>query len=99
MKLKSSVRLKGLQPQILLAVIIANDVYDRHGRELVITSVNDSRHGDDSIHYKGNAIDIRTRYFSLDEKIAVYKEIKQQLTIDFDVVLEKDHIHIEYDPK
>lgn len=99
MKLKSNVRLKDLQPQILLAVIIANDVYDRHDKELVITSVNDSRHGKNSIHYIGNAIDLRTRYFSLDEKIAVYKEIKQQLTVDFDVVLEKDHIHIEYDPK
>lgn len=99
MKLKHSVRLQGLQPQILLAVMVADDVYKKYGKELVITSVNDSRHGKNSIHYRGNAIDTRTRYFSYDEKIAVYKEIKERLTVDFDVVLEKDHIHIEFDPK
>ncbi len=99
MKLKKTVKLKGLQPQILIAVMVANDVYRDFGKELVITSVNDSKHSEFSLHYSGDAIDIRTRYFTSEEKVAVHKEIKDRLTKDFDVVLEKDHIHIEYDPK
>ncbi len=99
MRLKSSVKLEGLQPQILLAVMVANEVYRQHGKELVITSCNDSRHGENSIHYKGNAVDIRTLYFEYQEKLEVYREIGKRLTADFDVVVESDHIHIEYDPK
>ncbi len=99
MKLKSNVKLNDLQPQILIAAMVANDVYRQHGKELVITSVNDSKHSEHSLHYSGNAIDIRTRYFDYQEKLDVYKEISKRLVSDFDVVLEKDHIHIEYDPK
>ncbi len=99
MRLKHSVKLKDLQPQILLAVMVADAIYRRHGKELVITSMNDSRHGKNSIHYEGNAVDLRTRYFDSQEKLEVYREIKKRLTVDFDVVLESDHIHIEYDPK
>ncbi len=99
MRLKNNVRLKGLQPQILIAVMVANDVYRQHGKELVITSVNDSKHGTNSIHYKGNAVDLRTHYFDNQERLEVYREIKSRLIVDFDVVLENNHIHIEYDPK
>ncbi len=99
MKLKHNVKLQGLQPQIMMAVIVANDIYNQHDKELVITSVNDSKHGENSIHYKGNAIDLRTRYFGNQEKIEVYREIQSRLGYDFDVVLENDHIHVEYDPK
>ncbi len=99
MRLKSSVKVKDLQPQILLAVMVANDVYRQHGKELVITSCNDSRHGENSIHYKGNAVDIRTRYFEHQEKLEVCREIQKRLIADFDVVVESNHIHIEYDPK
>ncbi len=99
MRLKNNVKLEGLHSQILLAVLVANEVYRQHAKELVITSVNDSRHGKNSIHYKGNAVDLRTRYFEYQEKLEVYREISKRLTADFDVVLERDHIHIEYDPK
>ncbi len=99
MILKKSVSLKGLQPQILVAVMVANEVYKKYGKDLVITSVNDSKHGEGSLHYKGFAIDTRIFYFPKGVAKKVRDEIASRLGDEFDVVLEKDHIHIEYDPK
>jgi len=59
MRLKSGVKLTGLQPQTVLALSIAERVYERHGLEPVVTSVNDSRHGPRSLHAAGAAFDLR----------------------------------------
>lgn len=99
MILKSSVRLVDLTPQLLLALAIANDIYKRHGKELAVTSIDDSIHGSGSLHPSGNAADLRTYYFTADEIPQILSELKQALTIDFDVIFENDHFHVEYDPK
>ena len=68
--------------------------------------------GSNSLHYKNRAIDlsfreaIRNRIINgikLSSSI-INKEIRDSLNTkplasDFDIVIEKDHIHIEYDPK
>ena len=61
----------------------------------VITSARDGKHNEDSFHYKGQAIDLRTKHVLE----ALTKQIKEYLGTDYDVVLESDHIHIEWDPK
>jgi hypothetical protein len=63
--------------------------------EAVITSARDGVHQEDSFHYKGQAIDLRTHHV-LD---ALTREIKRSLGVDYDVINEGDHIHVEYDPK
>jgi hypothetical protein len=98
MKIKGdSVKVAGLRPEALLAMIIADQVYTRHGMAFVLTSVTDGKHSIKSLHYSGNAFDCRI-YDGTDNE-ALVKEIKGKLNIDFDVILEKDHIHIEFDPK
>jgi len=99
MKLKPNVRLTDLKPQLLIAIIIANDIYKRYSHELVLTSVDDSTHGTASLHDNGLAVDLRTYYFLPTEIKQVVNELRNSLNSEFDVVLEKDHIHIEYDPK
>lgn len=100
MTLKNNVRLGDLKPQLLIAIMIANDVYKAHSQELVITSVDDSTHGKNSLHPSGNAFDLRTSYFTKQECLQVTQELKEKMpTGDFDIVFENDHIHIEYDPK
>lgn len=99
MILKKGVKLTDMTPQILLAMMVADQVYTRHGQELVITSVDDSKHGKDSLHPSGNAFDARTFYFTPEVQRKVANEIKARLGESFDVVLEIDHLHIEYDPK
>ena len=99
MKIKNGVEVNGLRPEILLAIFIADGIWNKHGQELVITSCTDGKHGRGSKHYIGNAFDGRTRYFNEDEKHAILIELKNSLGEQYDVVLESDHMHIEFDPK
>jgi hypothetical protein len=103
MKLKPGVKLTDLVPQMVLAARIIEGVYDNYRCECVITSGNDSKHGANSLHYKGRALDFRTKNYAGDKR-ALRDEIKEALGDDFDVILEdlggvNEHIHTEYEPK
>jgi hypothetical protein len=98
--LKPGVSLSVLQPQILLAVIVVESIWRAYGhKSLVLTSVADGVHRSDSLHYVGNAIDIRTRDLPRSRQELLRTLISQALGAEFDVVLESDHLHIEFDPK
>lgn len=100
MRLKdNTVKLHGIRPELLFALQVAAEVYKVYGQELVITSCNDSKHAPTSLHYAGCAVDMRTHYFTDSICRKVVSDIKERLGIDFDVVLEKDHLHIEYQPR
>lgn len=70
-----------------------------------ITSTTDGKHMEGSKHYNGGAIDIGIRssatwqFFPIALRRTLVEEISALLGHDYDVVLEDDHIHIEYDPK
>jgi hypothetical protein len=98
MRLKLGARIRGLRTEILFAICVADKVYLRYTAEAVITSGVDGKHSRGSIHYMGGAIDLRTRNVKGREQI-IRDDIADRLGADFDVVLEKDHIHIEYQPK
>jgi hypothetical protein len=69
-------------------------------RPLVCTSLNDSIHKDGSLHYQGLAVDLRTRDLNHTSTIAWYIRVRDGLDpLGFDCLLERDHLHIEYDPK
>lgn len=68
------------------------DLYEDKGKDVFCTSIRDGNHGAGSMHYIGQAFDIRPLGVSV-------SEIKQILGKDFDVVDEFNHIHIEFDPK
>jgi hypothetical protein len=65
--------------------------------EMTITSAKDGVHMKNSLHYSGNAIDIRSR--DMRNPNTTKNTIKTALGAKFDVIYEIDHIHIEYDPK
>ena len=100
MMLKESVKLNGIKPELILSILIANEVYQLHEIEFVITSVCDSKHSaTNSLHYSGNAFDIRISNIPTKEMIdQIYLEIRKRLTKDFQAILETDNIHIEYQP-
>lgn len=94
-----TVKVKGMSPEILLAGMVADQVCIEHGEEAIITSAVDGKHSLTSLHYSGNAVDIRSRFFSEEEATQVRNEIADRLGIDYDVILETNHIHIEYQPR
>ncbi len=67
-------------------------------REAVITSARDGQHKSNSLHYQGKAIDLRISDMPPGRERDVVRELQRALGSDFDIVLESDHIHLEYDP-
>lgn len=92
-----NVELSGLKIQMRPALIITDNIYKLYGQELTITCTNGGVHSAGSLHYYGYAFDIRTRDLTERQRPGVYEQLKRQLPNDFDVVLHKTHIHIEYD--
>ena len=98
MKIKAGVNLKGVQGVMFHAAVIAEAVYRQYGTELVITSANDGKHGDKTLHHKGLALDLRTWTLN-GREVMVVQSLKNALGSDYDVVLERDHLHIEVSDK
>jgi len=99
MRLKKDVRILGLRPELALALFICEQVYRDVDTELVITSVIDGKHALGSLHYTGSAVDLRIRNLPDGEAERVRDHIAERLGNDFDAVLERDHIHLEFQPK
>ena len=98
---KETVTKQGVQPAVWYCCGIADVIYRTHGHHLVVTSMTDS-HDDRpaSLHLKGLAVDFRTRDLAPDTIKAIHGELVNILNpIGFDVVLESNHIHAEWDPK
>ena len=99
MILKEGVKINGTRPEIVFALNVCDAVYSKYGEELVITSLNDGKHSITSLHYAGCAADLRTHYFDIDEVKIVASDIRSRLGLDYDVIVEKDHIHLEFQPR
>lgn len=67
--------------------------------DCLITSANDKVHARGSRHYTDEALDLRTRDLKADQIQSWAKIIKRRLGKGFDVVIESDHIHVEWDPQ
>ena len=99
MRLKPEVNPSALRPELLLALVIADRIFDEQDYECVVTSLNDSAHSETSLHYAGAAVDLRIRHLSDNHALIIAEKIRESLNRDYDVLLELDHIHIEYQPR
>ena len=93
--IKKGARIRGIRTEILLAALIINGVLE----EFTITEGTGGKHGFRSLHFSGNAIDVRTRHLEESNKRKVRDIIAARLNEEFDVILEKTHIHVEFQPK
>ena len=96
---KEGVIVHGFSRELLIAYVNTIFIFIRHDSELTITSVFDGVHSVNSKHNSGNAFDIRTRHLTADYVKSIADDIRKSLTKDYDIVIESNHIHIEYDPK
>lgn len=112
MKFKKDVQLsrdgKHVTTACVEGMMIAAKVYAAFGitgERATITSVMDGEHRDGSIHYEGNAFDVRTWFDDAGNQLSIYDKQKLAAALrfalgdDWDVVIENTHIHCEYDPK
>lgn len=99
LSIKSGVRVFGLRPEIILAIVVAEGAYREAGVDLTITSGIDGKHMLGSFHYSGSAVDLRTNGLPEEKKEPLRKTIAERLGQDYDVLFEGDHIHCEFQPK
>ena len=102
MKCKQGVKLFGCSPQILATMPIADAIWKELGaEEAVVTSGSEqtARHGRASEHYSGNALDYRIWNLVESHRKRAADKLRDSLTDEFDVTLEEDHIHCEFQPK
>lgn len=110
MKLKASVMMQGVKPELLLILpIVSNILDDITGEETVVTSLVDGKHKRQSEHYQGNAADFRVwglfRMFADPDsgydpqKLEnATKRLSEALGPNYFFQFEKDHLHVQYDP-
>lgn len=71
-------------------------IYDGRGETLIITSTYEGDHSAGSLHYANQAFDARPAVHRPGDTIKV---LRTQLGKNWDVVIESNHWHFEYDPK
>lgn len=93
---------RGVQPPLLRIFAGISNVAQKldHPKSVCITSGIDGSHSTTSLHYQLCALDVRTRTFrTLADKRAFAQAMRDELGTDYDVVLERTHLHVEFDPK
>ena len=97
-RLKRGVFLTGRSTVLFDMILAARTAYAKMGKDVVITSGAEGTHRPDSLHYKGRAIDLRTRHLTDAERVEIMDDMKAALGSDFQTLFEGDHFHLEYDP-
>lgn len=103
MILKPGVNMSGVQPEILRAMADIHATMEATG-EFTLTACLDGKHKATSLHYKGLAVDIRSKHMGTMLKLKTLNDLRSILGPDFDVLLEgegteNEHYHLEWDPK
>jgi len=92
-----SINLDGLVLPIVWAIYKAGLQWQHEGHEsITITSARDGQHMDGSLHYDGAAVDLRI--WGIADPTATADRLRRDLPREFDVILEADHLHLEFDP-
>jgi hypothetical protein len=102
----NTVSLVGLQPEMRLVLKTVDSLWNKLGKEAVITAGTEACYPDGkfihsagSLHPFGFALDFRTNYFDPLTVEVIKKELKYVLNDDYDIVIHASHIHIELDKK
>ena len=88
----------GVSPKNLVIAAAAANVAHVMDVTVYITSGTDGKHMTGSKHYTGEALDLRISNLTKPQIHEVVSRLKTRLGLDYDVILESDHIHIEHDP-
>lgn len=88
----------GVTPHNLVILAAIANICGDYPHDIVITSGTDSTHKVGSRHYTGDALDIRTSNFlSPAARNSFMSKLRARLGKDYQVLLESDHIHVEWD--
>ncbi len=83
---------------VIIVAAVANAKEEMKLGDLVVTSMNDSVHMRGSLHYSDQAVDFRTHDLSHDVVREWAKVASRRLGPAYQLIIEKDHLHVEFDP-
>jgi hypothetical protein len=95
----SRCKIRHLETASAVVLTVVEQVYQSRGKDPELTSHDDDPHGTSSRHWYGGGWDFGTRGLGNNDKQIISNELEARLGRDFDVVLEQDHIHIEWEPR
>lgn len=95
---KPGVKINGIKPELVFANQVVSSVFHHFGYSCQCTSGLEGKHSKKSKHYTGYGADYGIKHVKPDDVEKVYNMICEQLTDEFDIVLETTHIHVEFDP-
>ena len=104
-RLKKGVRYTGIQPELVLTMMLVETIFDDHGYTMTVTSIVDGIHSPTSLHYAGAAFDVRTNDIPDGyEKDSLIANVIGVMNPDVDVLFEhqgkpNEHLHIEFQPR
>jgi len=100
-----TVRLAGIKPEIILALMLIEPVFNKYGIDLVITAGTEQYYPDGrkihmtgSLHDTGYAVDLRSRDVPDACWTKFTSDLKASLTSEYDLLYEENHFHLEFDP-
>jgi hypothetical protein len=104
LSLKPNVRIFGLRPELIVALLVVQLAFSELGYDCIITTALDGVHSVGSEHYNGLALDFRTKHVPGSVIYGLRQRIADSLGADFDVLYEgagsdNAHLHVEFDPK
>jgi len=82
MRLKNTVRVNDFSPQLVIALLVAKDVYQELGYDFELTSCNDGGHSLTSLHYAGEAFDGKTNHMTPEHAKEAHRLIRERLTVN-----------------
>ncbi len=97
MLIKLGVNIRRLNREIRRTLNVVDKIYiEESGEEAIVSSTDEGNHSPSSLHYKGDAVDFRLAKKNM-QKIRI--RLKKELGIDYDIIIEGNHLHCEFDPK
>lgn len=106
LSIRADVRIHGLRPEAIIALVIANDTCRDHSYDCQISGGIEGIHSRTSLHYAGLAFDftvggIPNGAIASVEYQCIANKLAAALGPDYDVIMETKrlHIHVEYQPK
>ncbi len=97
-KFKPGIWTSNLTPEMMRAINVAGRVFHELRADAIVTALQDGEHKKNSLHYKQMAVDFRTRHVAKGVRGEIAHHMRRLLGDDYDVILHKTHLHVEYDP-
>jgi hypothetical protein len=96
-ELKKGISLNGVQAPVLFGLMVLDGVIALHSVPTVVTSCTEGKTHKGLAHYVGAAVDVRSRELTISQQNGVKAAFDSAQNGEMDLVIEKDHFHLEWD--